>query len=256
MLNPKMTLSLVLLLEFLCLAAADAVAEATPCSCDADNICTCNAGQKLELSTGSGSVNKIIWKKEGEESALTADWATFEASDTKEEKATIGLLKLTDKGTYVAIDGTTLADCQVKKVFVVKIVATTTSDVQVKRYTGNSVALHCSINENEHVKELVWKKDDAPVGQGNYILGKAVMIVTKPDPTVKVEYVCVAKQFDGAEISSSALTLKDGDVDSEVVSGDSNVVSVGGKGRSGVGALSYSVSLLVMSVLAQLYWMV
>ncbi|XP_061134915.1 uncharacterized protein LOC133154250 isoform X2 [Syngnathus typhle] len=250
MLNPKMQLALVLLLEFLCLAAADAVAEATPCSCDADNICTCNAGQKLELNSGSSGA--ITWKKEGK--TLNDDWATFDPANTK-QKATIGSLKLTDKGTYVAIEGD-FADCKVKKVFVVKIVATTTSDVQVKRYTGNSVALHCSINENEHVKELVWKKDDAPVGQGNYILGKAVMIVTKPDPTVKVEYVCVAKQFDGAEISSSALTLKDGDVDSEVVSGDSNVVSVGGKGRSGVGALSYSVSLLVMSVLAQLYWMV
>ncbi|XP_037119003.1 uncharacterized protein LOC119129720 [Syngnathus acus] len=209
MLNPKMQLALVLLLEFLCLAAAAAAtAEAAPCSCDADNICTCNVGQKLELLYDVPTSNTIAWKKDG--SVLSDTWAVVDADDSN-KKATITSLKTGDEGTYAAIDGTSLADCKVK-VFFVKIVEKPTSNVQVKRYTGNSVALHCSINENEHFKDLVWKKDDAPVGHGDYILGKAVMIVSKPDPTVKVEYVCVAKQFDGTEMSSLALTLKDGDV--------------------------------------------
>ncbi|KAM9835729.1 uncharacterized protein LOC133154250 isoform X3 [Syngnathus typhle] len=206
MLNPKMQLALVLLLEFLCLAAADAVAEATPCSCDADNICTCNAGQKLELNSGSSGA--ITWKKEGK--TLNDDWATFDPANTK-QKATIGSLKLTDKGTYVAIEGD-FADCKVKKVFVVKIVDRVTS-VTVKRYTGNTVALHCLVGNQDwkKFKTFEWKKDGEAIGPSakrKLKMNNAMLIIIDASASDNGDYSCVGKSFDGVEKKSVSFPLR------------------------------------------------
>ncbi|XP_037117127.1 uncharacterized protein LOC119128650 [Syngnathus acus] len=208
MLNPKMQLALVLLLEFLCLAAAAAAtAEAAPCSCDADNICTCNVGQKLELLYDVPTSNTIAWKKDG--SVLSDTWAVVDADDSN-KKATITSLKTGDEGTYAAIDGTTLVDCTVK-VFFVKIVDRVTS-VTVKRYTGNTVALHCLVGDDwKKFKTFEWKKDDkaiSPSSKYKLKMKNAMLIIIGASASDNGDYCCAGKSFDGAQKLSATLPLR------------------------------------------------